>query len=291
MTFAFIRDHRDQFPVQEMCRTLGVSCSGYFAWRGRPLSARDRRREDLAGKVRAVHEEHRSVYGSPRVHRVLLARGERVCRNTVAAVMRDCGLFAPQRRRFRARTTDSGHAHPVAPNVLDRRFRVWQIDRVWLTDITYIPTDEGFLYLASVMDLCSRRVLGWSMADHLRVELVSEALRMALARRGLTPATPPPALLHHSDRGVQYACEAYQRLLRAHGIAVSMSRRGDCYDNAPKESFWGTLKTELVHRERFATRARARAAIFDYIEVFYNRRRLHSSLGYRSPEQFEAALT
>ncbi len=291
MIFAFIRDHREQFPVQALCEVLGVSHSGYYAWCSRPRSARARRCAELTEKIRGVHEHSRRVYGSPRVHRELIHQGEKVCRNTVAKVMKTEGIKARTHRRFRVRTTDANHPHPIAPNTLGRNFTCRRLDQVWLTDITYIPTSEGFLYLAGVMDLCSRRIIGWSMADHMRVELVSDALEMAVKTRGLKPGAVPRDLLHHSDRGVQYACGTYQTLLRRHGISVSMSSTGDCYDNAPKESFWGKLKTELVHHERFATRAQARAAIFDYIEVFYNRQRLHSSLDYLSPEQFEARLT
>jgi len=288
VTFAFIRDHQTEFPVRVLCETLEISSSGYYAWLARPVSARARRRSELAEKIRAVHEENRRVYGSPRVHRTLVDGGERVCRNTVAKVMKAHGIRAKTRKRFRVRTTESNHPHPIAPNRLDRRFVAAKINQVWLTDITYIPTGEGFLYLAGVMDLCSRRIIGWSMTNHLRVELVETALRMAVAARG---PKLPRGLLHHSDRGVQYACGHYQSLLARHGITASMSGRGDCYDNAPQESFWGKLKTELTHHHRFATREQAQRAIFDYIEVFYNRRRLHSSLGYKSPEQFEALLT
>jgi putative transposase len=282
--FAWIDAHRE-FPVGATCRVLGVSTSGYYASRHRPPSERRRRRAQLAAAVRAVHAEHRGVYGSPRVHRALLAQGEAVCENTVAKVMRDEHIAARRKPRFVPRTTDSRHDHPPAPNVLGRDFAAERPDRKWAADITYVPTGEGWLYLAAVIDLCSRRVVGWSMADHVRAELVGDALGMALAAR-----SPSPGLLHHSDRGVQYACEDYQRLLEAHGIACSMSRRGDCYDNAVVESFWATLKTELVHHERYATRGQARASIFEYVEVFYNRKRLHSSLGYRSPEAFEASL-
>lgn len=286
MIFAFINEHRGELPVAELCRLLGVSTSGFYAWLGRPASARERRREQLGEKVQHAFEEGRQVYGSPRVHRALLASGERVSRNTVAKVMRQQGMKAKTHRRFRVRTTDSAHGHPVAANTLDRRFgSAERPDTVWLVDITYIPTGEGFVYLAGVMDLCTRKIVGWSMAGHLRGELVCDALNMALAAR-----RPGAGLLHHSDRGVQYACGQYRGILAAWGITASMSRVGDCYDNAPVESFWGKLKAEMVHHERFATREEARAAVFDYIEVFYNRQRLHSSLGYVSPQRFEDSL-
>ena len=212
------------------------------------------------------------------------AQGERVCENTVAKIMRQQGLRAKGKRRFVPRTTDSAHAEPVAANVLDRQFTAESPNRRRVADITYVPTDEGWLYLAGVLDLFSRKIVGWSMTDHLGWDLAGEALDMGLLRR-----QPSPGRLHHSDRGVQYASEAYRELLAGHGIVVSMSRVGDCYDNAAMESFWATLKTELVHHERYATRDEARRSIFEYIEVFYNRQRLHSSLGYVSPEAFEAA--
>jgi transposase InsO family protein len=244
------------------------------------------RREELAGKVRAAHGENRGVYGSPRVCRALVAAGERVSENTVAKVMRAHGIRAKGRRRFVPRTTDGGHGRPVAGNVLGRDFAAAAPDRKWAADITYVATGEGWLYLAAVIDLCSRRVVGWSMADHMRADLVGDALAMALARR--RPAAG--RLLHHSDRGSQYASDEYQHLLESHGVACSMSGKGDCWDNAAMESFWATLKCELVNHERYATREQARASVFEYVEVFYNRQRLHSSLGYLSPEQFEAGL-
>lgn len=285
MKFRFIEGHLSEFPVEVCCDVLEVSRSGYYAWRERPDSARAKRRRELAGKVKAVHEQNRRVYGSPRVCAALRATGERVCENTVAKVMREQQIRAKSRKKFVPRTTDSRHDRPVAENVLGRQFEVRTPDRKWAVDITYVPTAEGWLYLAGVIDLCSRKVVGWSMADHMRTELVSDALGMALARR-----RPDEGLLHHSDRGVQYASEDYQHLLQSHGIECSMSGKGDCWDNAVMESFWGTLKTELVNHERYQTRAQARASLFEYIEVFYNRVRLHSSLGYLSPEQFEAGL-
>lgn len=286
MKFRFIRDHlTPQFPVEVCCEVLEVSRAGYYASLDRPASARAKRRAELAEKVKAVHAENRGVYGSPRVFQILKAQGESVCENTVAKVMNEQEIRAKSKKKFVPRTTDSTHARPVAENVLDRQFQAEMPDRKWAVDITYVPTAEGWLYLAGVIDLCSRKIVGWSMADHLRTELASEALSMALARR-----SPGEGLLHHSDRGVQYASEDYQYLLQSHGIECSMSGKGDCWDNAVMESFWGTLKTELVNHERYQTREQARASIFEYIEVFYNRQRLHSSLGYLSPEQFEAGL-
>jgi putative transposase len=284
--FAFIQESLKEFPVDLTCDTLGVSRAGYYAWRDRPPSGRTRRRQELAAKIKAVHEENRRVYGSPRVCRALKAQGDKVCRNTVAKVMAQQGIRAKTKKKFVPRTTDSGHDQPVAPNVLDRQFEAERLDRKWVADITYIPTDEGWLYLSGVMDLCSRKIVGWSMAEHLRMDLVGDAMKMAIARR-----SPGQGLLHHSDRGVQYASEDYRHLLKEQQMEVSMSGRGDCWDNAPMESFWGTLKTELVHHEHYATREQARQSIFEYIEVFYNRKRIHSSLGYLSPEQFEASLS
>jgi putative transposase len=284
--FAFIREELSgTYPVDAACEALGVSRSGYYAWRDRPDGPRATRRAELAAKVRAVHEANRRVYGSPRVCAALRARGEVVCENTVAKVMREHEIRARAGRKFVPRTTDSRHANPVAGNVLGRQFDAVLPNQKWAADITYVPTGEGRLYLAGVIDLCSRKLVGWSMADHMRTDLVAGALRMAIARR-----SPGEGLLHHSDRGVQYASDGYRALLAANGIACSMSGKGDCYDNAVMESFWGTLKAELVNHQRYATRDEARASIFEYVEVFYNRTRLHSSLGYVSPEQFEAGL-
>ena len=286
MKFAFIKGHLlPEFPVEVCCEVLEVSRSGYYAWRDRPAGARERRREELTRKVRAAHRENRGVYGSPRIFRALKAGGETACENTVAKVMREAGIRAKTKRKFVPRTTDSAHAQPVARNLLGRDFAAELPDRKWAADITYVPTAEGWLYLAAVLDLCSRKVVGWSMAAHMRTGLVADALKMAVARR-----RPGGGLLHHSDRGSQYASDGYRHLLRSHGIDCSMSGRGDCWDNAAMESFFATLKTELVNHERYETREQARASIFEYIEVFYNRRRLHSSLGYVSPERFEAGL-
>ena len=287
MRFAFVKANRAAYPVAALCDVLSVSRSGFYAWVNRPPSARAGRRAELGDQVRAVHEQSRGTYGSPRVAAQLKAQGVKACENTVAKVMRAAGIRSKVVRRFRVRTTDSAHAHPVADNLLGRDFAAAAPDRKWAADITYVPTAERWLYLAAVIDLCSRRVVGWAMADHMRATLCAEALRMALARRD------PPAdrsLVHHSDRGVQYACGDYRALLERHGIACSMSRRGDCYDNAAVESFFKTLKAELVYHEEYATRAQAAAAIFEYVECWYNRRRLHSSLGYRSPEQYERSL-
>lgn len=284
MRFAFIKEYRRCWPVVVMCRVLKVSRSGFFAWLKRPASARSRRRQELIEKIRVAHRENRELYGSPRVHRALLIDGQVVSRNTVAKLMRQEKIRAKNKRKFVPRTTDSRHSQPVADNLLDRDFGASAKDRKWVADITYVPTAEGWLYVSAVLDCFSRKIVGWAMAEHMETDLVAGALQMAIHQR-----TPTGQLLHHSDRGVQYASEAYQHLLASHGITVSMSGRGDCYDNAMMESFWATLKTELIYVQEFATRKAAQQAIFEYIEVFYNRKRLHSSLGYVSPEAFEAA--
>jgi transposase InsO family protein len=284
MIYALIKDHKDTFPIEVLCETLEVGTSGYYLWAKRQESQRKKRRAELAEKIRMVHAQNRKVYGSPRVHQELLALGEKVCRNTVAKVMKAHGIRAKTPRTFRVKTTDSDHPHPIAPNTLNREFKVETINTVWTTDITYIPTKQGWLYLAGVMDLCSRKIVGWSMGSTMETSLVRDALTMAIKARN-----PGPGLLHHSDRGVQYACREYREILDRHRMEASMSRTGNCYDNAPTESLWGTVKTEAVNEEQFETREQAKAVLFDYIEVFYNRRRRHSSLGYLSPEQFEAA--
>ena len=282
MTYRFIDQHKDQWPVRLLCDTLEVSPAGYYAWRQRPASEQQQRRDTLVDEIRAIHAEVKARYGSPRIHAELLARGQDCCVNTVAKLMRDNDIQAKTARKFRVTTTDSNHDLPVADNILDRQFNPSEANEVWVADITYIPTLEGFLYLAAVEDLYSRRVVGWSMDDHMESRLVVDALEMAVQRR-----LPDEKLLAHSDRGSQYASEHYQRLLGRHGITCSMSRRADCWDNAPMESFFASLKKELVHDADFATRAQARAAIVEYIEVFYNTRRRHSSLGYVSPAEYE----
>ena len=267
-----------------MCDVLEVSRSGYYAWRRRPQSARSRRQRDLVEQMRVIHgEKHKRCYGSPRMHQELKARGESVCENTVAGLMKEGGLRASTARKFR-HTTDSAHTHPVAENVLARDFTATRPNEKWAADITYLWTDEGWLYLAAVEDLYSRKVVGWSLGERLTSDLVTGALRMAIGRQ-----LPSEELIAHSDRGGQYAGASYQGLLKSQGITCSMSRKGNCWDNAPMESFFATLKKELIHQERYATRAEARRSVFEYIEVFYNRKRRHSALGYVSPQQFEEA--
>jgi putative transposase len=285
MTFRFIDAHQDQWPVRLLCETLEVSPAGYYAWRRRPRSAQQQWQDTLLVEMRAIHTQFKARYGSPRMHQELVARGHDCCVNTVARLMRDHGIVAKTARKFRVTTTDSNHDLPVADNLLDRQFNPSEANEVWLADITYIPTREGWLYLAAVEDLFSRMVVGWSMAESMESRLVVDALEMAVQRR-----LPDAGLLAHSDRGSQYASEHYQLLLARHGIACSMSRRADCWDNAPMESFFASLKKELVHDADFATRAEARAALFEYIEVFYNGQRRHSSLGYVSPAEYEQSV-
>jgi putative transposase len=278
--------HAEEFRVDLMCHVLQVSRSGYYAWRRRPASAQARRRSQLLEQIQAAHAESRKTYGSPRVHAELEAQGVSCSKNTVAKLMREHALRSKMRRRFVVRTTDSRHEHPVFENRLNQQFEQPSTNQAWAADITYIPTAEGWLYLAAVIDLCSRRIVGWATADHLRAALPCQALQRALDQRD----PPTSELLHHSDRGVQYACDEYQQLLAEWGITPSMSRTGNCYDNAVMESFFGTLKTELVHHETYHSRAAAHQALFEYIEVFYNRKRRHSALGYRSPMEYEASL-
>jgi transposase InsO family protein len=283
MRYGFIEAHRGRWPVRLMCRVLGVAPGGYYGWRGRPVSPRGQRREALVDAIEAVHGEARARYGSPRIHAELAARGQACCVNTVARLMREHGVAAKTKRKSRC-TTDSNHGRPVAENVVDRQFEPEAPNQVWTADITYIPTREGWLYLAAVEDLHSRQIVGWSMGDRVDSRLVVDALERAVARR-----LPGEGLVAHSDRGSQYASEHDQRLLAGHGIMCSMSRRANCWDNAPMESFFASLKKELVHDAGYATRAEARASLFEYIEVFYNRVRRHWSLGYRSPVEYERA--
>lgn len=284
MKYACIARHTGEHPVRLMCRVLEVSQQGYYAWRTRSPSARAIADERLMLNIRIAHQESDETYGAPRVHQELRDQGHRVGKKRVARLMRANGLRGRRPTRW-TRTTDSAHDHPVAPNVLDRQFDVngiQVVNRAWVADITYVPTHEGFLFLAVVLDLASRRVVGWGMAHSLAAEVALAALRMALAER-----RPEPGLVHHSDRGVQYACTEYQELLATHGIEASMSRKGDCWDNAVAESFFATLELELIARHRWATRAAARAAIFRYIATWYNTRRRHSTLDYRSPAAYE----
>jgi transposase InsO family protein len=279
--FAFIEEKKVAFPIEPMCRVLGVSSSGYYAWQQRPVSERAKADERLAVEVVAAHKRSRATYGSPRVHADLRARGVRVGRKRIERLMREQGIQARRKRRFR-RTTDSNHANPIAPNILARRFAPVAPNAVWVTDVTYVWTDEGWLYLAIMLDLFARKVVGWATSAVNDTALALAALEAALnARR------PPPGLLHHSDRGSPYASADYRAALKGRGIIASMSRTGDCWDNSVAESFFATIKAELIDVERFATRAAADAAIADYIECFYNPQRRHSYLGFISPIEFE----
>jgi len=285
--YACIARHRGEFPVRLMCRVLRVSVSGFYAAQRRDLSARAQRDQALLVQVRAAHRRSRRRYGAPRVHHDLVAQGERVGKKRVARLMRADGLVGRRPRRF-VRTTQARAGDAVAPNRLARQFAVAQVagpDRVWVSDITYVPTREGWLFLAVVLDLASRRVVGWALDDTLAAELALAALEMAVAQR-----RPAPGLLHHSDRGSQYTSEAYRARLTAHDLVASMSRKGDCWDNAVAESFFATLETELIEEADWATRAEARRAIGAFIEPWYNRERRHSSLGYRSPVEFELVV-
>jgi len=264
-----------------MCRQLGVSRSGYYDWKGREPSSRQQEDAVLVEQIRAIHAESRRTYGSPRVLDDLKERGFKVGRRRVARLMKENGITGTPKKPFK-RTTDSAHSLNVADNVLNREFTVDAPDTAWATDITYVRTWEGWMFLAVVIDLFSRRVVGWSMARHMRTGLVMGALRMALGRR-----VPGPNMLHHSDRGSQYASHDYRDALRENGIQCSMSRKGDCWDNAVVESFFATIKKELIHRRPWPTVKAARAAIAEYIEVFYNRKRKHSTLGYICPVEYE----
>ena len=283
MKYAWIYTQRDAYALQALCDTLGVSPSGFEAWkRG---GGRQKRLSDaqLLTLIRAVHAETKGAYGSPRVYRELKARGIPVSRDRVARLMRNNDIRARHKRRYKA-TTDSRHDFPVAPNVLNRNFEPERPDQTWTADITYIPTNEGWLYLAVVMDLYTRMIVGWSMDARMTRELAMNALRMAYFRR-----KPTRGVMHHSDRGSQYCSHDYQALLRDYGMHASMSRKGNCWDNAPMESFFNSLKNERVHAQRYATRDEARQDVFEYIETFYNRSRRHSALGYVSPAQHYAA--
>ena len=267
-----------------MCDVFEVSPSGYYDWVERQPSVSEKRRDELAAEIRAIHSAVKKRYGSPRMHAELVARGHSCSVNAVAKIMKGLGIRAISHRKFRVSTTDSNHDFPVAPNVVDRDFAAAKPNEIWLTDITYIPTREGWLYLAAVEDLYSRRVVGWSMGTAMESRLVVDALEMAVKQR-----FPDAGLVAHSDRGSQYASEHYRRTLAEKGITCSMSRKGDCYDNAPMESFFATLKKELVHHENYPTVEAAKASLFEYIEVFYNRIRRHSSLGYVAPAEFECS--
>lgn len=286
MRFLFIQAHARIYRITTMCRILEVSRAGYYKWCAQPLSERVKEDAVLTTKIRALHTGRRRAYGSPRMHQELRADGTRVGKKRVARLMHDAGIRATAPRRYRV-TTKSDHGAPVAPNELARQFAVAEQpgpDRVWVGDITYIPTREGWLYLAILLDLATRRIVGWAVGTRLDQELALRALRMALQHRR------PPGGLHHSDRGVQYVSAAYQQLLGEAGFLPSMSRKGNCWDNAVAESFFSTLTKELLADGPFDTRTAGALGLFEFIEVWYNRQRRHSSLGYRSPADYEAEL-
>jgi putative transposase len=282
MKYEFMEEHREIYKVGSMCEVLKVSRSGYYAWSTRRPSRRQKANEELLERIRRVHSQSRRLYGSPRIAAELNDDGVRCGKNRVARIMKNHSIRADvKKRRFR-RTTDSRHEYTLAANLLiDHR----RTEGVWASDMTYVQTSEGWLYVAAVMNVQSRKIIGLSMSDKISQDLASAALRAAVGREN-----PVEGLIHHSDRGRQYASYAYQELLGEYGITPSMSRSGNCYDNAYMESFFGTLKTELVHGERYRSRLEARLSIFEYVEVFYNRQRRHSALGYRSPEQYEKLL-
>ncbi len=282
MKYGFMEEHRETHKIKSMGEVLRVSRSGYYAWRTRQPSPRQKDNEELLGRIREVHSQSRRLYGSLRITAELNEQGLRCGKNRVARIMKDHLIWAEvKKRRFR-RTTDSRHNYALAANLLIDQS---QTEGVWAADITFVPTSEGWLYVAAVMNMKSRKIIGLSMSDKLSQELTSAALRDAVGRQ-----SPPEGLIHHSDRGRQYASYAYQELLREYRLTPSMGRSGNCYDNAYVESFFGTLKTELVHGKRYRSRLEARLSIFEYVEVFYNRQRRHSALGFRSPEQYEKLL-
>jgi transposase InsO family protein len=275
-----------EYPIADLCQALKVTRSGYHAWAAHRPGPRARANAALLPLIEQAHVASRRTYGSPRVHRWLVQRGHACGRHRIARLMRQAALRSHSRRRFRPLSlTDSNHELPIAPNRLREPSLPVRRDAVWVADITYVNTAEGWLYVAAVVDRWTRRCVGWAMSESLATTLPLAALNMALTQRH-----PPTGLIHHSDRGVQYASECYRQALAAAGVVPSMSRRGNCYDNALMESFWSSLKRELVHRVHFVTRTQARAAIFEWIEIFYNRERLHSALDYKSPVDFETQL-
>ena len=282
MKFQFISEHRETFRVGRMCKLLNVSRSGYHAWLKRPESRRSRQNRALEAKIRVLHAASHGIYGAPRIHRDLIDDGIRCGKNRVARIMRDAGIRSRTKKKFKA-TTDSRHDLPVAPNLLNQQFTVDTPDRTWAGDITFIPTEQGWLYLAVLLDLFNREVVGWSASSRMTRQLAIDALQMALGRR-----SPEKGLLHHSDRGSQYASVDYQKILKERGIVCSMSRKGNCFDNAVVESFFGRLKSEWVNHHRYQDRSEATRSLFYYIEIFYNRKRRHSSIDYLTPQEYDA---
>lgn len=269
--------------ISELCNLFSVVRSGYYVWKKRGIGKRRKENAVLREEIRNIHKESDGNYGSPRITPELKNKGYCCGHNRVARMMKDLGIKGALKRKFRPRTTDSRHALPISPNLLKVIPAVTEPDQAWVSDITYIRTDEGWLYLAAIMDLWSRKIVGWQASESLKSELVTDALQKAIDMR-----RPGKGLIYHSDRGVQYASQVCRNILQSAKIASSMTESGNCYDNAAMESFWSTLKTEMVYRRRLDSRRDARLALFHYIEVFYNRKRLHSALGYCSPEQFES---
>ena len=284
MKYAWIQQQQAQFSISSMCRLLEVSRSGYYEWRGRPSRTRPEADQAVEAKVKYYFAQGRGTYGTRRIKHLLAQEGLQVSRRRIGRVLAQAGLRCKTRRKYKAPTT-AGQAQTVAPNQLNREFTVQAPDKVYVGDITYLPTGEGWLYLAVVLDLCSRAVVGWSMAEHMRAELVNQALSMAICQR-----RPAAGLIMHTDRGSQYGAESYRQLLTQHGVQPSMSRKGNCWDNAVAESFFHTLKTELIYLEDFDTHEQTQTAVFEYIEVFYNRQRCHSANGYLAPLAYEQAL-
>lgn len=282
MKYRWIQNHRNQFTIDLMCKVIKVSASGFYDSISRADSQKTQHRQKIKNAATAAYKASNGIYGYRKVHQDLLDQGLKCNRKTVANTMSENSLFSKIKRKRKVVTTNSNHKHPIADNQLCRDFDADKPNRKWVADITYVDTDQGWLYLATVLDLYSRKVVGWSMADHLRADLVCDALEMAISNRH-----PSKGLMHHSDRGVQYASDQFQAVLSAHGIECSMSSKGDCYDNAAMESFFGSLKSEWVYHEHYKSRSEAKQSLFRYIEIFYNRNRRHASLGYVSPDFYE----
>ncbi len=285
MRYELIQELSGKHSISELCDLLGVARSGYYVWSKGAKSANQKLNSVLVERIRALFQKHRKRYGSPRMTQVLRKEGKVCNHKRIERLMRQAGLRARLRKRFKPKTTESKHDGPIAANLLKERGRPVEKDKVWVTDITYLPTTEGWLYLAGVMDLYSRKIVGWSMEETLETGLPMKALQMALIQRG-----HPIEVLHHSDRGCQYASLEYRRELAANKLTPSMSGKGNCYDNAAMESFWSTLKGELPELTQVLTRKEVRYLVFEYIEAYYNRERIHSSLGYKSPVDFENQL-
>lgn len=282
--YAWVKEHQNQFSVSAMCNAMDISRSSYYEWLGKPESSKAKKDKEMTAMVIEVFVEGRATYGARRIRQKLIQKKVTISRRKVSKLMKESGLEVKTKRKFKA-TTDSNHNNPIAPNLLDRKFDVPEPDRYWVGDITYVPTEEGWLYLATVIDLYSRKVIGWSMDSRMKAELVNNALLMAIWQR-----KPKADLIWHTDRGSQYASDSHKSILKQHHIKQSMSRKGDCWDNAVDESFFSSLKTEAIHYHKFKTREEARHVIFEYIEVFYNRVRIHSANDYLSPVDYESLL-